>query len=115
VLKMCVVRRLGHGAGLGDFLLGRHVGPEEGDAVGPVGAGECPLQVLEIVHVGFDDLGAQRRQRARFVGRGVARQGAGGEGAGLVPQDGAYQPAPLGAGGTDHGNDLLFRHCDSLR
>ena len=87
--------------------------PEERDAVGAVGAGERALQALDIVDVGRDDLGAERGEGAGLVGLDVAGEGAGREGTGFVAQDGAHQSAALGAGGADHGDDLLLGHCDS--
>ena len=114
VLQAGVLRRLGHGGGVGQFLLRRKMGPEEGDAEGPVGPFESALQALDVVNVGRDHLGAQTGQRFRLVGVGVSGECARGEIARRVVQDGADQTATLRPGGSYYSDDLLSCHVISF-
>jgi hypothetical protein len=82
--------------------------PEEGDAVRGVRAPKRLLQALHVVDVRRDDLGALLGEIHGLVGLRVARERPHGEPSTRVCENRAHQSAPLGAGGTRHGDDLLF-------
>ena len=84
--------------------------PEIRHAKGAMGTGERRRERLGLVGVGGDHLGAESGERLGFVGVGVARDRAGGEGSVLVGENGADQPAPLCASGSEYRDDLLAGH-----
>ena len=117
VLHAGLRRRVGHRAGLRQFLLGREVLPEVGHAESAVGAVHRPLHAGRIVQVGRDDLGPGVRQRTAGLGFGLAGHRANRETARGIREDGARESAALGACGAEHrddpvGHGFLLRRDD---
>ena len=110
MLQAGVFRRLGHGGGIGQFLLGRKMGPEEGDAIGPVSSLERALQALDVVYVCRHHLSAPLGQLFRLIGVGVSGEHTRRKTASRIAQDGASHAAALRAGCPHDNNDLLSRH-----
>src|ERR1019366_303087 len=94
----------------GHFLLGRKVGPIEGDAVRPVRPIEGPLQALRVIDVGCDYFRALLRQLAAGRRVHVPRQRAHGKARPRVVQNSPCQSAALRAGGAQYGNHVFVRH-----
>jgi hypothetical protein len=115
VLHARPLRRLGDVAYLLQFLLAREVLPEVGECKHPEGAGERLGEALDAVEVGLDHVGAGPGERLGLVRGGLPGERAGGETAVRVVQDGAGEPAALGAGRADDCDDLLVRHGAMLR
>ena len=110
VLQAGRLRRGGHGFRLRQFLLGRHVVPEEGHAVRTVRPGKGLRQALGIVDVRRHDLRAQRRKRPGLFAGDVPGNGPRGEAAGRIGHDGPHQAAALCSRRAHDGDDLFLCH-----
>ena len=98
--------RGGEVSGLDVLFFRRKVLPEVRDAVGAIGAGKGIGQARLVIEVGLDHLHPEASQCLGLFGARVAGNGPGPKPAPGVSEDGLDQPAPLGAGGAGHGDDL---------
>jgi hypothetical protein len=114
VLDARGLRGVRHGAGVRPLPLHRDVLPERRDEERAVRALQRLQHARLVVEVRGHDLGAARGERLRGLGAGLAGDGAYGELPAGVVQDGAGQAAALLSRGSDHSDDLLFRHCERL-
>ncbi len=83
--------------------------PKKRDAIRAVRPGERANEARLVVDIAGDDLGAERGEGLGLVGLRIAHDGARGEAAGGVVEDGADESAALGAGGAENCDDF-FAH-----
>ena len=112
MLKVSVFRRASHVGRVLHFSFRGKVRPEKRYAISSIGSGESLLKALFVVDIGGNNLGATAAQSFCLFAVDVSGDGARGEAAGRIVQDGLNQPTALRTGRTHNRYDFLFSHID---